>query len=210
MPKHKIARKSPTMDMTAMCDVAFLLLTFFILTAQVRISEPIPTNPPAAVNETQIPDKDVFIITVGRDGRILFDIKNQTYKHEIIQDMGPRYGFNLTPEEEKKFATGAGFGSKMQDIKKYLNYTTEELNDPINTPGIPVDTANNELFKWILESRMVVQSLSYPPMPFIIKADSDTPYPAIEKVIQTLQDQKVNKFNIVTSMEADPRKKESH
>ncbi|MEY4291989.1 MAG: hypothetical protein RIQ61_366, partial [Bacteroidota bacterium] len=31
MPKVKIPRKSTVVDMTAMCDVAFLLLTFFML-----------------------------------------------------------------------------------------------------------------------------------------------------------------------------------
>ncbi|MFM7710399.1 MAG: biopolymer transporter ExbD, partial [Ferruginibacter sp.] len=31
MPKIKIPRKSTNIDMTAMCDVAFLLLSFFIL-----------------------------------------------------------------------------------------------------------------------------------------------------------------------------------
>ena len=33
MPKVKIPRKSTAVDMTAMCDVAFLLLTFFMLTS---------------------------------------------------------------------------------------------------------------------------------------------------------------------------------
>ena len=36
MAKVKIPRKSISLDMTAMCDMAFLLLTFFILTAKFK------------------------------------------------------------------------------------------------------------------------------------------------------------------------------
>ena len=40
MPRVKVARKSTAIDMTAMCDVAFLLLTFFILSAKPKTSGP--------------------------------------------------------------------------------------------------------------------------------------------------------------------------
>ena len=40
MPKHKPKRSAPSIDMTAMCDVAFLLLTFFMLTAKAKPQEP--------------------------------------------------------------------------------------------------------------------------------------------------------------------------
>ncbi|RPI68323.1 MAG: biopolymer transporter ExbD, partial [Ignavibacteriales bacterium] len=39
MPKVKVPRKSTLIDMTAMCDVAFLLLTFFMLTTQFKSDE---------------------------------------------------------------------------------------------------------------------------------------------------------------------------
>jgi biopolymer transport protein ExbD len=43
----------------------------------------------------------------------------------------------------------------------------------------------------------------------VVKADKDTPYPAIQKVINTLTDINVNKFNLITNMEADPSKLEA-
>ena len=41
MPKVKVPRKSTNIDMTAMCDVSFLLLTFFMLTTKFKADEPV-------------------------------------------------------------------------------------------------------------------------------------------------------------------------
>lgn len=44
MAKAKSQKKAAAIDMTAMCDVAFLLLTFFILTATAKQPEPLPVD----------------------------------------------------------------------------------------------------------------------------------------------------------------------
>ena len=44
MAKVKMSKKATSIDMTAMCDVAFLLLTFFILTATAKMPEPLPVD----------------------------------------------------------------------------------------------------------------------------------------------------------------------
>ena len=49
MARPKIARKSTNVDMTAMCDVAFLLLSFFILTTKPKPSEAVPIQTPKSV-----------------------------------------------------------------------------------------------------------------------------------------------------------------
>ena len=65
MPRGKIPRKSTAIDMTAMCDVAFLLLTFFILTAKPRTDDPVPVEIPASTQTSVLPDQDVATLTVG-------------------------------------------------------------------------------------------------------------------------------------------------
>lgn len=67
MPRIKVARKSTAIDMTAMCDVAFLLLTFFILTATARQPEPLPVDTPASTVKFKLPDIDIATLTVGQE-----------------------------------------------------------------------------------------------------------------------------------------------
>jgi len=72
MARAKVARKSTAIDMTAMCDVAFLLLTFFILSAKTKVPDPVKAEVPAAtVDLIKIPETDFAIITVGQ-GKAFF------------------------------------------------------------------------------------------------------------------------------------------
>ena len=50
MPKVKLPRKSTSIDMTAMCDVAFLLFSFFILTTKFKPSEALAVVTPKSVS----------------------------------------------------------------------------------------------------------------------------------------------------------------
>ena len=77
MPKVKIARKSVSLDMTAMCDVAFLLLTFFMLTTKFKPEEAVAVDIPASVSQIQIPDKNIMMISVREDGAIFFGVDDQ-------------------------------------------------------------------------------------------------------------------------------------
>ena len=66
MPKVKIKRKSTVTDMTAMCDVAFLLLTFFILTATARQPEALEVETPSSTVTFKLPDTDISTLTIGQ------------------------------------------------------------------------------------------------------------------------------------------------
>ena len=64
MPKHKMKRKSTVIDMTAMCDVSFLLLTFFMLATKFKPPENVTVVTPSSISDTKISDKDVMIVTI--------------------------------------------------------------------------------------------------------------------------------------------------
>jgi biopolymer transport protein ExbD len=73
MAKVKISKKSTRIDMTAMCDVAFLLLSFFIMTATAKQPEPKPVDAPHSTIEDKLPEEGVATITVG-DKQVFFSL----------------------------------------------------------------------------------------------------------------------------------------
>ena len=76
MGKIKPARKSTRIDMTAMVDLAFLLLTFFMLATNFKGEDAAEVTTPTSISDTLIPDADVMLITVDDSGRVFFGIDN--------------------------------------------------------------------------------------------------------------------------------------
>jgi biopolymer transport protein ExbD len=77
-----------------------------------------------------------------------------------------------------------------------------------------VDTADinkSELADWvhnarIAQFRMKQEGKVTDEYVIVVKADKNTPYPAVQRVINTLTDINVNKFNLITSMEGAEKK----
>jgi biopolymer transport protein ExbD len=202
MPKIKVPRKSTLIDMTAMCDVAFLLLTFFMLTTQFKSDESVIVDLPSSISEIKLPDTDILNITITADGKVFFNIDNKNFARErLLQKISEKYPeLQFTPEEEKAFVLTGNVGVPLNQLKGYLDL--DELDrKAYQQPGIPVDSTNNELGTWIMQGR-----LSNPNVRITIKGDQECPWPIVKKVMNTLQDKNVNKFNLITDLEADPNK----
>lgn len=215
MPKHKPKRGSPLIDMTAMTDVAFLLLTFFMLTAKMKPQENLIIDTPSSISETKLPESGTLTILIGKDGKIFLDMTGQHTRLDLINSMNEQYQIGLTEKEKMLFANVGSFGVPRNQLKKYLNtMPTERPKFP--APGIPVDTVNvnnSELANWIhnarlAQFRMKQEGKVKEEYVMVVKADKDTPYPAVQKVINTLVDINVNKFNLITGNETDPAKLE--
>ena len=84
MPKIKIPRKSTIVDMTAMCDVAFLLLSFFILATKQKPPEVLTITPPNSISAKVAPE-DAIIITLTKDGRTFLMLGDDAKKAEIME-----------------------------------------------------------------------------------------------------------------------------
>ncbi len=210
MPKAKIHRKSPSLDMTAMCDVAFLLLTFFMLTAKARPQEAVIVDTPGSISETKLPDAGTLTILVGPDGKVFLDMAGSHTRYDLIQRMNADLKLGLSDEDQKRFAIAGGFGVPMENLRGWLRADATERTK-MAIPGIPVDSTNNQLGQWIHNARqsqnvMLQQGKVKGDYVIIVKADKETPYPAVQDVINTLKDIKVNKFNLITNMESDPNK----
>ncbi|HND87665.1 MAG TPA: biopolymer transporter ExbD [Saprospiraceae bacterium] len=216
MPKHKPKRSHPTIDMTAMCDVAFLLLTFFMLTAKAKPAETVVIDTPSSISETKLPEAGTLTILVGKDGKVFLDMAGQHTRHDLMTSINSRFNLGMSEEDIVKFSNAGSFGMPRTSLKKWLEETPAE-RAKFPSPGIPIDTADinkSELADWIHNARlsqfkMKQEGKVKEEYVMVVKADKDTPYPAIQKVINTLVDINVNKFNLITGLEADPNKKDA-
>lgn len=195
MPKVKVPRKSTSVDMTAMTDVAFLLLTFFMLATKFKPDEPVVVDTPSSISDIKLPESDVIQLTIDKDGRVFFGVDGQQTKEEVLKRVGDMHKVSFTPAQVKEFSLMSTFGVPIAQLPALLSMKSEDrLKAP--QPGIPCDSLNNELADWIWQTRLVNKNVRV-----AVKGDRETGYPTIKKVIATLQEKKVNRFNFITSME---------
>jgi len=196
MAKVKVPRKSVSMDMTAMCDVGFLLLTFFILTTSFKPDEPITVDTPTSTSKFQLPDKDVILIQVNNEGGVFFGIDGQPNRIQILEKVGQKYGIQFTDKEKKEFSLISTIGLPVAGLKSFLNKEPFDRKS-IKQQGIPADTVRNELYDWLAFAR-----LTNPHARIAVKGDRVSNYEVMKNVIGTLQAQNINRFNLVTGLEA--------
>src|SRR5271156_5634522 len=105
MGRAKIPRKSTNIDMTAMCDVAFLLLSFFILATKFKPPEALTVVTPSSVSSKVAPDKNVVMITMDHNDKVYFSISdgNQSEKRDVIDALNTSKNLGLTDAEKKNF-----------------------------------------------------------------------------------------------------------
>lgn len=199
MPKVKIKRKSTWVDMTAMCDVAFLLLTFFMLTSNFTKKEPVLVATPSSISEIKIPETNVMTILVDPTGKVYFGIDGQDKRQQLVEKMAATYKVNLTQEEVKRYTLLDLFGNPMQAMKAFLNLSPEIRDLPQNNFGIPTDSTDNQFEGWVKFAREV-----NPDLRIAIKADQKTPYAIIKKVMKSLQELDENRYNLITKLETAP------
>ena len=209
MPRVKVARKSTFIDMTAMCDVAFLLLTFFILTAKPRVEDPIKAEVPTSSNQQMVPETNLITITVGNSGgkdKVFYSVAGSDIRKEALNAMGEKYHVQFTPEEQLKFSNTEIFGVPIAQLKQFLAMNEDEQK-AFQQPGIPIDTtATNELSNWIYTSRQADKGLHEKDLDIAIKADRKEQYPVVSEIIGVLGKQQKFKFDLITDLKTVPKK----
>ena len=200
MARAKVARKSTSIDMTAMCDVSFLLLTYFILSATAKQPDPIDVKIPSSTYKIKVPEKDIALLTIGK-GKVFFEAAGPDIRVATLEKIGQQYNISFTPEEKKRFSVMGSFGVPIQSLKQYINLDGDARKKSGLDTGIPTDSTNNQLSDWILQARNSVAELHSEPMRVSIKGDAEQGYPEIKKVVDILQKQKINKFSLITTAE---------
>ena len=210
MAKVKISKKSTRIDMTAMCDVAFLLLSFFVMTATARLPEPHPVDAPASTVQTKLPEEGLATITVG-DKKVFFTILGKEVRRKTLERMSSKYNMPFTEGEYEAFSNMQGFGVPLNELKGLLKIEPAERNEEGLQKGIPYDSINNQLGDWVelarqankevLEARIAQgEDVPFKDLDIAIKGDAEEEYPTIKRVIEILQDQKKNRFFLVTGL----------
>ena len=77
MPSVKIPKKSTFVDMTPFVDVAFLILTFFIMATKFKPPDPVEVNTPKSVSPTELPESNATLITIDKEGKVYFTVLSQ-------------------------------------------------------------------------------------------------------------------------------------
>jgi len=194
----KTQKKATSIDMTAMCDVAFLLLTFFILTATAKIPEALPVDTPSSTVQTKLPDTDLATLTIGKD-KVFFDLKGREVRKRTLELMAEKYGVEFTDADKDEFSKMSDFGVPIESLKQIIEMKSAD-RAKANQPGIPKDSLDNQLAEWVQNARIANIELNDKELQIAIKGDAKEEYPSIRKVMDILQNQKVNSFSLVTGL----------
>jgi len=179
-----------------MVDMAFLLVSFFMLTTTFKTMEPFTVERPSSQSETKIPERNVATLSIDQQGRVFFSVDGKFTRQRLIQRMAQRYQQDISSEAKEQFSLLSSFGLPMAALPDFLRLSPD-VRAQQQQPGIPCDADANELADWLVQAR-----LCNPKLRFSINADKKTPYEKIERVIETLTAHKIYRFNLVTELES--------
>lgn len=204
MPKFKLPRKSTNIDMTAMCDVAFLLLSFFILATKTKPPEILSVETPSSVSTRVVPEKDVVLISINHEGRVFFSLsdKNQEQKLAIIDAVNKARNLGLSDAQKKAFGRSNSFiGVPFSQLSAFLSTPPDNLKNA-KLEGIPVtDSTNNQLIDWMTAAKAAFEGKK---MELLVKGDNNAKYPAFQGVINAFKKNDLMKFSMITNPEGVP------
>jgi biopolymer transport protein ExbD len=200
MGRAKLPRKSTNIDMTAMCDVAFLLLSFFILATKFKPPEALSVVTPSSVSTKTAPEKDVVMVTIDKEGKVYLSLSdnNMAEKKEMIESLNTSKNLGLSQAEKNNFIAipNAYIGAPFSQLKSYLDKNPADLAHVVK-PGIPaVDSTNNEMIDWFKAAADAFQGKK---MNVLVKGDDASKYPSLQGVIIALKKNDLMKFQVVTS-----------
>lgn len=210
MPSVKIPRKSTATDMTPFVDVAFLILSFFMLATKFKPPEPVEITTPKSVSSDKLKEQDALMIEMDKQGRVLLTVNVQKVSDEtnglkktMIQNVNQARNLGLTDNEMNNFVLNTTVGVPFNKLKSYLSLDKDERLKSLQTAeGIPVlDSANNELATWVAAAQHAFQGKK---MNFMIKGDNGAKYPSFKGVIDAMRRNEVFKYQLVTDPESVP------
>jgi biopolymer transport protein ExbD len=206
MPHVKVAKKSTDTDMTPFVDVAFLILSFFIMATQFKPPEPVKVETPGSVSSDVLKEENSMLITVDENNKVFINVNekksgNTGKLREVIEDISTSRNLGLSDAEMKSFERAPIVGVPFNQLRGFLDLKHDE-QEKLAQPGIPVlDTLNNELVWWVAS---VKKAFAGQKLLYLVKGDNKSKYPSFEAIINALRKNEEFKYNLVTSQEGAP------
>lgn len=187
--------------MTPFVDVAFLILTFFILATKFKPEDAVEVKTPGSVSSAAVPEKDAFMVTVDKGGRVFVSMDNPEFKQVLIDNLNKTRNLGLTQAEMKTFVNTSSVGVPFNQLKSLMGLDADAMKK-VNQPGIPVeDSTGGELNYWIRDALVAYSGRK---LNLLIKADNDTKYPAFKQILKAFKLNDQNKFLLITAPEEAP------
>ncbi|MCX6316573.1 MAG: biopolymer transporter ExbD [Bacteroidetes bacterium] len=204
MPSVKIPKKSTDTDMTPFVDIAFLILSFFIMATKFKPPEPVEIKTPGSVLSQKLPENNAVLITIDSADKVYFTVlseKDFSKFDKIIAGINTSQNLGLSAAEMKNYRQTYMVGVPFAGLKQLLG-TDSKAQASLKQPGIPVkDTLNNQLVWWIREAK---NAFAGEKLNYLIKGDGKSKYPAFEAVIAALKKNDELKYNLVTALDDIP------
>ena len=163
--------------MTPMVDVAFLLLTFFMLTTKFRPPEPVQIDLPTAHAEQKVPESDILTVSVSGENRYYIGVSSQHSRARIFDRV-------IQPKLETAGMSEAAVADSLQQFKLAENFPVRK----------------SELPHFITAARYANQRLRP-----VVKADVEADFAAVNHVLKLFKDTNILTFNLVTVLEKEVR-----
>lgn len=192
--------------MTPFVDIAFLILTFFIMATKMKPPEPVEITTPYSVSSKELEAKDALMMQMDKDGRVFFTMNTEKpsdneLRYTLIKNLSQTRNLGLNEAEMRSFVKDPTVGVPFTKLKSYLA-TPEEQRKNVKQEGIPVtDSASNELYYWVRDAISVFAGRQ---INYMIKGDNNTKYPVFKGIIDALRRNDQNKYKLITSPEAVP------
>jgi biopolymer transport protein ExbD len=130
---------------------------------------------------------------------VFFDLKGRDIRKRTLELMGQKYNVAFSDTDMENFALMESFGVPIQNLKQILDMKSADRTKA-NQPGIPKDSLDNQLADWVQNARIANNEIAQKELQIAIKGDAKEEYPLIRKVMDILQDQKINSFSLVTGL----------
>ena len=192
--------------MTPFVDVAFLILSFFMLATKFKPPAPLTITTPHSVSSDKLKEQDAVMVEFDSSGRVYFTLNVQSAandngkKYELIKRINEARKLSLTEAEMQTFVVNSTVGSPFSGVKQLLNVAPEKRG-AVRQPGIPVDSTNNELIDWVGHAVNVFQGRK---LNLMVKGDNNAKYPAFKGVVEAFRKNDQFKYQLITDPETVP------